>query len=96
MNSNDFKELTGDELLRRIYVAQLRIMMDVEKIHSNVVAIREKVDAEAFDIEQIRDSGDNPLGFKHLSEIHEIFEKAFVDFPKQLDSPENQFNNQSH
>lgn len=66
-------------------------MMDVEKIHSNVVAIREKVDAGAFDMEQINESGDNPMGFKHLSEIHKIFEKAFVNFPKQLDSPENQF-----
>jgi hypothetical protein len=93
MDSNDFERLTGDELLRRIYAAQLRIMMDVEKIHSNVVAIREKVDAGAFDMEQINESGDNPVGFKHLFEIHRIFERAFDDFPKQLDSPENHLNN---
>lgn len=91
MNSNDFEKLSGDELLRRIYTAQLRIMMDVEKIHSNVVAIREKVDSGAFDIDQINESGDNPSGFRHLSEIHKVFENAFNDFPNQLDSPENNF-----
>lgn len=89
MNSNDFEEMSDSELLRRMYAAQVRMMMDIEKIHANVIAIREKVDPEAFEAEQINESGDNPLGFRHLSEIHRTFDKSFTDFPKQLDEDSN-------
>lgn len=88
MNSEDFDKLPEKELLKRIYAAQLRMMMDIEKIHQNVIAIREKVDAEAFETEQMNETGDNPYGFRHLVEIHETFDQAFGDFPKQLDENE--------
>ncbi len=85
MNASDFEKMSDKELLRRIYAAQLRMMMDIEKIHENVAAMREKVDPEAFNVEQINKSGDNPLGFRHLSEIHQTFDESHTDFPRQLD-----------
>lgn len=85
MSKDDFKKMSDSELLKRMYAAQLRMMMDIEKIHENVIAIRKKVDPEAFEREQMNKSGDNPYDYRHLSDIHKTFEDAFRDLPNQLD-----------
>lgn len=75
MNNSEFNEIPDKELLRRIYVAQLRMMMDIEKIHSNVASMREKLEDN---------SEENPYGFRHLSEIHEDFDRHFHNFLNEL------------
>ena len=88
MNSDNFESMSDKELLRRIYTAQLRMMMEIEQIQSNVAAIRKKLDPNAFDQEQINQSGHNPSGFRHLTTIHAEFDQAFNNFSKHLDQDE--------
>ena len=85
MNSSEFNEIPDKELLRRIYVAQLRMMMDIEKIHSNVASMIEKIDSDGYKVGSEGNTRENPFGFRHLSEIHEDFDRFFHNFSNQLD-----------
>ena len=91
MTSQDLENMSEKELLKRMYTAQIRMMMDIERTNKNVLEIRRKIEPEAFD--PLKTSGnDKPDGFMHLSEIHDDFDYAFKNLPRQIDA-DNQFRN---
>lgn len=74
-NENDFDEIPDSELLRRIYINQLRLQMELETIRGNVVELQKKINPE---------SEKNPYQWRHLSEINKDMNSMYSEFYSQL------------